>query len=48
MGKDVIVACDFPSKERVIDFLDGFTDRKPFVKSVWNFFMPKDRRLSAK
>ena len=32
MGKDVIVACDFSSKEQVFDFLDQFTGRKPFVK----------------
>lgn len=32
MGKDVIVACDFSSKEQVLTFLDKFTDRKPFVK----------------
>ncbi len=32
MGKDVIVACDFSSKEQVLSFLDQFTDRKPFVK----------------
>ena len=32
MGKDVIVACDFASREQVFDFLDKFTDRKPFVK----------------
>jgi len=32
MGKDVIVACDFSSKEQVLSFLDKFTDRKPFVK----------------
>jgi len=32
MGKDVIVACDFSSKEQVFSFLDKFTDRKPFVK----------------
>ena len=32
MGKDVIVACDFPSKEATLAFLDKFTDRKPFVK----------------
>ena len=38
MGKDVIVACDFPSKERVMNFLDGFTDRKPFVKIGMELF----------
>ena len=32
MGKDVIVACDFASREQVFAFLDQFTDRKPFVK----------------
>ena len=32
MGKDVIVACDFSSKEQVFAFLDKFTGRKPFVK----------------
>ncbi len=32
MGKDVIVACDFSSKKEVLDFLDKFEGRKPFVK----------------
>ena len=32
MGKDVIVACDFSSREAVLGFLDKFTDEKPFVK----------------
>ncbi len=32
MGKDVIVACDFASKEATFAFLDKFTGRKPFVK----------------
>ena len=34
MGKDVIVACDFSSKEQVFDFLDKFEneERKPFLK----------------
>ena len=32
MGKDVIVACDFSSKQQVLDFLDKFSGRKPFVK----------------
>ena len=31
MGKDVIVACDFPSRERVMSFLELFKGRKPFV-----------------
>ena len=32
MGKDVIIACDFDSAEKVFAFLDKFTDKKPFVK----------------
>lgn len=32
MAKDVIIACDFDSKEKVLNFLDKFQDRKPFVK----------------
>ena len=32
MAKDVIIACDFDSKEKVLSFLDKFTDVKPFVK----------------
>ena len=34
MGKDVIIACDFDSKEKVFAFLDKFEneERKPFVK----------------
>ena len=32
MGKDVIIACDFDSKEKVFAFLDRFTGEKPFVK----------------
>ena len=32
MGKDVIVACDFDSKEKTLAFLDQFQGEKPFVK----------------
>ena len=38
MGKDVIIACDFPSKEKVMNFLDLFTDEKPFVKIGMELF----------
>ena len=38
MGKDVIVACDFASKEQVLAFLDRFTDVKPFVKIGMELF----------
>ena len=32
MQRDVIIACDFSSKEQTLGFLDKFTRRKPFVK----------------
>lgn len=38
MGKDVIVACDFATRKEVFDFLDRFTDRKPFVKIGMELF----------
>ena len=38
MGKDVIIACDFASKEQVMTFLDKFTGRKPFVKIGMELF----------
>ena len=38
MGKDVIIACDFPSKEATMEFLDRFTGRKPFVKIGMELF----------
>ncbi len=38
MGKDVIVACDFPSKEATLEFLDKFRGRKPFVKIGMELF----------
>ena len=38
MGKDVIIACDFSSKEQVFSFLDKFTGKKPFVKIGMELF----------
>ncbi len=32
MGRDVIIACDFSSKQEVMNFLDKFQGKKPFVK----------------
>ena len=32
MNRDVIIACDFASREATLAFLDKFTDVKPFVK----------------
>ncbi len=38
MGKDVIIACDFPSAAETFAFLDRFTGRKPFVKIGMELF----------
>ena len=38
MGKDVIIACDFASKEACLSFLDKFSGRKPFVKIGMELF----------
>lgn len=38
MGKDVIVACDFSSKEETMAFLDKFEGSKPFVKIGMELF----------
>ena len=40
MGKDVIVACDFASKDALVEFLDKFSNagRKPFVKIGMELF----------
>ena len=32
MAKDVIIACDFDSKQKTLEFLDLFKGKKPFVK----------------
>ena len=38
MGKDVIIACDFASEEETLNFLDKFTEEKPFVKIGMELF----------
>ncbi len=38
MGKDVIIACDFNSKQEVISFLGKFQDKKPFIKIGMELF----------
>ena len=38
MGKDVIIACDFPNKEKVVEFLDKFKEEKPYVKIGMELF----------
>lgn len=36
--RDVIIACDFSSREQTLAFLDRFTGRKPFVKIGMELF----------
>ena len=38
MAKDVIIACDFASKEETLKFLDNFKTVKPFVKIGMELF----------
>lgn len=38
MGKDVIIACDFASAAATYEFLDKFTEVKPFVKIGMELF----------
>ncbi len=38
MAKDVIIACDFSSKEETLNFLDKFENEKPFVKIGMELF----------
>ena len=36
--KDVIIACDFSSKEETLAFLDQFSGKKPYVKIGMELF----------
>lgn len=38
MGRDVIIACDFKSKEETIQFLDKFSEEKLFLKIGMELF----------
>lgn len=38
MGKDVIIACDFSSEAEVLNFLDKFEEKKPYVKIGMELF----------
>lgn len=38
MKRDVIIACDFSSAEETYNFLDKFTEKKPFVKIGMELF----------
>ncbi len=38
MAKDVIIACDFDSKEALLSFLDKFREEKPYLKVGMELF----------
>ena len=38
MAKDVIIACDFDSKQKTLEFLDLFKEEKPFLKIGMELF----------
>lgn len=38
MGKDVIIACDFSSREETLAFLDRFPGKRPYVKIGMELF----------
>ena len=38
MSKDVIIACDFNGKKEVFEFLDKFTEEKPYLKIGMELF----------
>ena len=38
MAKDVIIACDFPTRERTMAFLNRFGDERPYVKIGMELF----------
>lgn len=45
MGRDVIIACDFPSAEVLRNFLPQFGDRHPFLKIGMEMFYSEGPRL---
>ena len=47
MGKDVIVALDFDSKEKTLAFLDRFTEEKPLVKIGMELFYAEGRAAAV-
>ena len=38
MGRDVIIACDFPGRESTLKFLDAFGEARPFLKVGMELF----------
>lgn len=48
MTKDVIIACDFNSQAEVMDFLDLFTEEKPYVKIGMELFYSSGPEIVSK
>lgn len=48
MGKDVIIACDFSSKEETLAFLDKFSGKKPYVKIGMELFYAEGPEIVRK
>ncbi len=38
MGKDVIIACDFAGRKQTLEFLDRFSQKRPFLKIGMELF----------
>ena len=38
MSRDVIIALDFDSSEKALNFIDKFQEDEVYVKLVWNYF----------
>lgn len=45
MANDVIIACDFPTREATMAFLDRFSGEKPFVKIGMELFYGEGPRI---
>ena len=45
MGKDVIIALDFPDAARTFEFLDKFNGKKPFVKIGMELFYSEGSKI---
>ena len=47
MSKEVIIACDFNSQEKTLEFLQQFKDEKPYVKIGMEVFYGKSLDKSS-
>ncbi len=48
MGKDVIIACDFGSRDETLAFLDRFTGKKPLCKIGMELYYAEGPRWSGR